>query len=270
MDLLALLRDGELSLEGRLTTASNTTLLAWAEAGDRAGERRVRCVYKPIAGEAPLWDFPDGSLAGREVAAYEVSEAAGWHLVPPTVFRSDGPHGPGMAQAWVEQAATTVTRVDVVALDAVPSGWHPVLRAEDGDGLPVVLVHSDDDELRRLALFDVVVNNADRKGGHVLDGDATLEPSMARIVGVDHGVSFHVEPKLRTVLWGWADQPLTEVERTELTALAGRLDGDLGERLTSFVRPEEVAATRQRVADLLERGALPMPTGRMPVPWPLF
>ncbi|WP_026876193.1 SCO1664 family protein [Jiangella gansuensis] len=267
MDLLSLLRDGELTVEGRLVVASNLTLVGQVS----HGEQTVRCVYKPIRGEQPLWDFPDGTLAAREVAAYELSRAAGWHVVPPTVFRPDGPFGPGMCQAWMEQpSAPAPSWVDVVAPGAAGEGWLPILHAVDGDGDPVVLVHADDPGLRRLALFDAVVNNADRKGGHVLAADPAVASGLAAIVGVDHGVCFNVEPKLRTVLWGWAGEPITAGERAELESVRTLLDGPLGATLGGLLDDDEVAATAQRVDVLLARGALPSPEGRMPVPWPVF
>lgn len=260
LELLRLLRDGELTVDGRLLAASNITLL-----GSVAHEgESVRCVYKPISGERPLWDFPDGTLAARETAAYELSEAAGWHVAPPTALRAGGPFGPGMCQLWIEPADTAPARVDVVKPEDVQPGWLPVLEAVDDDGVAVVLAHADHPALRRLALFDVVVNNADRKGGHVLAGVS------GDVLGVDHGVCFHVEPKLRTVLWGWAGTELTPAERAELTRLRARLDGSLGETLRELLAPDEVAATGSRVEDLLRAGRMPSPTGRMPVPWPVF
>ena len=164
---LQLLRHGEITVEGRLVDASNATLLCEI-ALDGAEER---CVYKPIAGERPLWDFPDGTLAGREVATYLVAEASGWSIVPPTVLR-DGPFGPGMCQLWVD-ADPSVELIDVVAPSKLPDGWLHVLDALGSGGQPVVLGHADDVRLRRMAVLDAVVNNADRKGGHVLPGCAT-------------------------------------------------------------------------------------------------
>ncbi|PSK93817.1 putative repeat protein (TIGR03843 family) [Haloactinopolyspora alba] len=265
MDVLSLLRDGELSVEGRLVVASNLTLLGRVT----HGEHSARCVYKPVDGERPLWDFPDGSLAAREVAAYELSEAAGWHVVPPTVLREDGPFGPGMCQLWIDQPEDERRWVDVVSPDAVARGWLPVLEAVDGDGEPVVLVHADDPALRRMAVFDAVVNNADRKGGHVLAGLPGADRT-APVVGVDHGVCFHVEPKLRTVLWGWAGTELTPADVAELTALRSALDGDLDHTVRALLSTDEVTATAERVDRLLGDGRLPDPTGRMPVPWPVF
>lgn len=255
------LADDELTVTGRLTVASNLTLVGQVAVDGEAAQ----VVYKPISGESPLWDFPDGTLAGREVAAYELSEAAGWGVVPPTVMRADGPFGPGMCQLWVDQESAGRGWVDVVPVGAVPAGWLPILEAVDGNGASVVLVHDDDPALRRLAIFDAVINNADRKGGHVLSSSYG-----SRVVGVDHGVSFHVEPKLRTVLWGWANEALTDEERMGLSALRGQLDDEFGRRLGELLTDEEVAATSARVDELLSRGALPAPSGRMPVPWPVF
>jgi uncharacterized repeat protein (TIGR03843 family) len=240
------LRDGELAVEGRLVAATNTTLLCTiTQPGTDAGpsSEPMWCVYKPIAGERPLWDFPDGTLGRREVAAFLVSEAAGWHVVPPTVLR-DGPFGPGMCQLWVDQDGTAL--VDVARPDEIPAGWVRVLDAVDGSGEPVVLAHADDLRLRRMALFDVIVNNADRKGGHVLvDGSGA-------VLGVDHGVCFHSEPKLRTVLWGWVGRRLTADERRVVRTLLDALDGELGARL-------------------LRAGRFPRPeSGRTPIPWPPF
>jgi uncharacterized repeat protein (TIGR03843 family) len=258
----ALLRDGELIVEGRLVAASNATLLCRLGDAGVNGSDHVRCVYKPVAGERPLWDFPDGTLAPREVAAYLVSEAAGWHVVPPTVLR-DGPFGPGVCQLWIEQDGTGL--VDIVAPTAVPEGWLRVLDAEDTAGELVTLVHADDPRLRRMALFDLVVNNADRKGGHV------LVTADGAVLGVDHGVCFHADPKLRTVLWGWSGRPLSDDERQTLNRLAADLGGDLGDRLAKLLEAAEVAATVARIDDLLGQGRFPGPEmSRMPIPWPPF
>ncbi|MER2138394.1 MAG: SCO1664 family protein, partial [Arthrobacter sp.] len=182
----------ELTLTGRITTASNATFLG--SIGDAA------VVYKPIAGEKPLWDFPDGCLAHREVAAYLVSETLGWNIVPRTWLR-DGPAGEGMVQLWQETDPEQAA-VDLVPLEDVPSsGWKLVLEGEDPAGRIVALIHEDSAALRRMAVFDVVVNNADRKGDHVLS-----MPGGHRF-GVDHGLTFHAEHKLRTVLWGWIGEP---------------------------------------------------------------
>ncbi|MFT4009996.1 MAG: SCO1664 family protein [Nocardioidaceae bacterium] len=248
---------GELAIRGRVLPASNATFVAEAVLGDDA----VRCVYKPVRGERPLWDFPDGTLAGRERGAYLVSEALGWQLVPLTVLR-DGPAGLGMVQEWQEPDEQQHP-VDLVPSGQVPPGLLAVLDAEDQHDRPVTLVHEDTPALRRLAVFDVVINNADRKGGHVL-----AMPGGHRF-GVDHGLAFHEEIKLRTVLWGWAGEPLTEQEST---AVAGLLDDEeLRTELGRLITRREVEAFRRRCVELLDRGALPVPGERWPViPWPAF
>jgi uncharacterized repeat protein (TIGR03843 family) len=248
--------DGDLELVGRITTASNATFLG------RIDDTEV--VYKPVRGESPLWDFPDGTLAGREVAAFLVSEALGWNVVPPTLLR-DGPLGPGMVQLW-QNADPEQDAVDLVDADDVPeSGWRPVFEGRDEEGRAVVLLHEDSAALRRMAVFDVVVNNADRKGGHVL-----AMPDGHRH-GVDHGLAFHQDHKLRTVLWGWLDEPLDSAELEGLARLRLALAGDLGEALAAHILPAEIEALERR-CDRLEREArFPGPEGDMPaVPWPLF
>ena len=248
--------DGDLEVVGRITVASNATFLA------RLGD--VQVVYKPTAGEKPLWDFPDGTLAHREVAAHLVSEATGWGVVPRTWLR-DGPLGPGMVQLWQEPDRAQ-NPVDVVPSDAVPgAGWRTVLEGGDEEGRPVTLLHEDSPALRRMAVLDVLLNNADRKGGHVLpmpDG---------RRLGVDHGVTFHVEPRLRTVLWGWLGEELTADEVAGVTAVRAGLDVDLGARLAPLLAHEETAALVARCDRLLDEARFPGPEGDMPaVPWPLF
>jgi uncharacterized repeat protein (TIGR03843 family) len=253
------LTDGEIELEGRLRDASNTTLRAFVTLENVS----VRCVYKPMSGERPLWDFPDGTLAGREVAAYEVSEATGWDLVPPTVMR-DGPLGLGACQLWVDEVTDeTATRVGFVRADALPQGWHTIAGTQDDDGEAYLLAHADDPVLARMALFDVVVNNADRKGGHVLSGqDGALR-------GIDHGVCFHVDDKLRTVLWGWIGQPVPDADMAALAELRQALDGALGLRLCDLLAADEIQATTTRVDRLLAAGVFPAPRpGRPAVPWP--
>ncbi len=254
--VLELLATGRLSVQGRVVTASNATLVGRVESGTSA----LPCVYKPVAGERPLWDFPDGTLAGREVAAYHISRLGGFDLVPPTVLR-DGPAGPGMCQQWVEPVADEPP-VDVVPAGSLEPGWLEVVRGEDPSGGEVVLAHRDEPALRAMALLDAVLNNADRKGGHVLRGEG------GRVVGVDHGLCFHVEPKLRTVLWGWAGDRLTDAERTCL----GRLDAGLGELdLERWLTAAEVDATAERVERLLAADRLPRPGGAWPwLPWPAF
>ena len=229
----ALLRDGELDMEGRLLDASNVTLIGVIRTEGLAST----CVYKPVAGERPLWDFPDGTLAGREISAHLVSEATGWSIVPPTVLR-DGPYGRGMVQLWMD-ADPTVELTEFVRRD-VP-------------------------ELRRMAVFDAVVNNADRKGGHIIpmpDG---------HVYGVDHGICFSVDPKLRTLLWRWAGRPLLLEHLAVLERLAEELRGDLGEQLHEHLTRREVRRTQQRVEALLRTQLHPQPSGDWPaLPWPPF
>lgn len=257
----ALLLTGELHVLGRIMPASNHTFLA--ALGDTDGPR---CVYKPVSGERPLWDFPDGTLAEREYAARVVSEHLGWSVVPPTVLR-DGPAGLGMVQLWQEPVEPEGGRdpVDVVPDGPLPPGYLHVLDATGGDDEPVMLVHEDTAALRRIAVFDVVTNNTDRKGGHVLTA-----PGGHRW-GVDHGVCFHVEDKLRTVLWGWGGLPLEDDEREALEDVLVGLVGELRERLEELLRVDEVDAVAERCERLLRRGVLPSPRGGWPsIPWPPF
>ncbi|QWZ09755.1 SCO1664 family protein [Nocardioides panacis] len=258
-----LLNRGEIELQGRIMPASNATFFGTVTLDGVS----IDCVYKPVAGERPLWDFPDGTLARREVAAYVVSEALGWDVVPPTVLRGDAPAGLGMVQAWREPDAGQ-DPVDLVPTGSAPEGYLHVLDAYDGDDRPVSLVHEDSVALRRMAVFDIVVNNADRKGGHVL-----AMPDGHRF-GVDHGVAFNVEDKLRTVLWGWARQPLDPEDAAGVRSLLDRLatpTSELAVLLGDLLDADEVLTTRLRCEALLRRNAMPMPSGGGPsIPWPAF
>ncbi|MDH2415688.1 SCO1664 family protein [Nocardioides sp. CER19] len=252
--------EGDLVLRGRVLPASNLTFVGALRS--TSGED-LEVVYKPIRGERPLWDFPEGNLAHREVAAYLVSEALGWDVVPETWLR-EGPHGTGMVQRWchVDETQAAVT---IVPEGEVPAGWCHVFDGYGADDEPVSLIHEDTAALRRIAVFDVVVNNADRKGGHV------LEMPDGHRYGIDHGICFHSEPKLRTVLWGWAGQPLTAQERDGVRGLRTRLDGDLGRALEPYLSVWDVEALADRCDALLARGVLPQPgTGWPSVPWPPF
>jgi uncharacterized repeat protein (TIGR03843 family) len=252
-----LLAHGELTVRGRIREASNAALFCTvAYDGQEAS-----CIYKPVAGERPLWDFPHGTLAAREVAAYEVSEATGWGLVPPTVLR-DGPYGEGMCQLWIEATAEAELLALVDAEEPEP-GWKAIGLAEVGEGRTALLVHADDERLRRLAVLDAVINNADRKGGHL------LPTADGRLYGIDHGVTFNVDDKLRTLLWGWAGEPLTAETVEVLKGLRAALDAELGERLTRLITDTEIDATRARVDALLGSGVHPEPSGEWPaIPWP--
>ena len=232
-EVLGLLTRGEMTVLGRLADASNATLYCQISAGPTT----AACVYKPVAGERPLWDFPDGTLAGRELAAYALSRQAGWNVVPPTVYR-DGPYGPGMCQLWIDADNS----VDLVALAR----------------------RSDHQALRQMAVFDAVINNADRKIGHLLpvpDG---------RLYGCDHGVCFGVEYKLRTVLWQWRGKPLPKRSIDALSGLQNSLaGGKLAAELDCWLTPAELTATRQRVDLLLEHKVHPLPPADWPaIPWP--
>jgi uncharacterized repeat protein (TIGR03843 family) len=232
-EALELLERGTLEVEGRLVDASNATLYCTI----KGGGAEAACVYKPVAGERPLWDFPTGTLAGREVAAYSVSKAAGWDIVPPTVMR-DGPFGPGMVQLWIDLDP----EVDLIAL----------ARRSDHTGL------------REMAVFDAVVNNADRKIGHL------LPVADGHLYGCDHGVCFAEDYKLRTVLWQWRGKTLPRRSVETLRRLADDLaSGWLAGELSKHLTRGEVTATRVRVDKLLKHRVHPYPSEDWPaVPWP--
>ena len=260
---LEVLNLGDIEVQGRIMPASNATFFATASLDGTT----IGCVYKPVAGERPLWDFPDGTLAQREVAAYLVSEELGWNVVPPTVLRADAPAGVGMVQAWREPDAEQ-DPVDLVPLGELPPGYLHVIDAYDGSDRPISLVHEDSDPLRRMAVFDVVVNNADRKGGHV------LAMTDGHRYGVDHGVAFHVDDKLRTVLWGWAQERVASEDADGVRALVAVLsdeDSELTAVLSRLLTKRELNATIVRSQRLLRRGVMPVPSGGRPsIPWPPF
>lgn len=259
-DAMELLARGELTVRGRIREASNAVLYCTVSYEGR----EAACVYKPVIGERPLWDFPDGTLAQREAAAYEVSEATGWGLVPPTVLR-DGPHGEGMCQLWIEGPQEEGPELLALVEGDEPSeGWKAIGFADVGEGRTALLVHADDERLRRLAVLDAVINNADRKGGHLLtDG--------GRLYGIDHGVTFNAEDKLRTLLWGWAGEALSAEAVGVLESLRDGLGGEgpLALRLGKLITGAEVDALRARVDALLASGKHPVPSGEWPaIPWP--
>ena len=227
------LTHGEMQVTGRLVDASNATLYAMSTRGDQS----IVCIYKPVAGERPLWDFPEGCLAHREYAAFVLSDFLGFDLVPLTILR-DGPYGPGMVQQWIDIDES-------IDLSQFFSTDHPKLRA--------------------MALFDAIINNTDRKIGHLLPLD------QERVLGCDHGVTFHAEDKLRTVLWQWAGDPFTAEEIALLEAARSQINGKLGELLSPLLTELEILQIERRVSDLLNSGTFPLPSPDWPaVPWPAF
>ncbi len=219
--------NGELEIIGRLVDASNASLLC-----KLPGE--VKVIYKPIAGERPLWDFPDGNLASREVAAYYISEVGNFKVVPKTVLR-EGPFGIGAIQEWVE----TSEEADVIEI-----------------------AQSQDSQIRKLALFDTVINNADRKFGHIL-----ITPDQ-NIFGCDHGVSLHEENKLRTVIWQFAEKNLSEQEIAQLEELLVAMDRKV---LVNYLTESEIEAIFTRIRSLIEMGRFSSPNPNWPaVPWPPY
>lgn len=238
---------GRLRLLGRLADASNGTFLA-------IDDDAVAWVYKPVAGEVPLWDFPRHTLSRREVAAYAISEELGLGIVPLTLWH-DGPAGEGSLQRWIEASRSDL--VDLLRPEDVTQDWLPVVAGTDQDGLPVVLCHRDDERLRAMALFDAVINNSDRKAAHIISEGESLR-------GVDHGVSLHVEPKLRTVLWGFAGSPFTVGELGLLDEVAGWT-----RPLADGLVEEEWKALSERARALRSAGSFPRPGGGWPsIPWP--
>jgi uncharacterized repeat protein (TIGR03843 family) len=224
----AVIKNANLKVIGRLIDASNATLQATLENTDPV----MKVIYKPVLGEKPLWDFADGNLANREYAAFLLSQLAGFDLVPITVLR-EGPFGYGMVQEWIE--------IDDI-LDIV----------EFGQG--------NDPQLRKLALFDAIINNTDRKFGHLLV-DVT-----GKLKGCDHGVCFHQENKLRTVLWQFSGEQFN-LEEIELLNKVKKLD--LYSSFADLLTTAEISALDQRVSDLLATGKFPFPSDQWPaIPWP--
>jgi uncharacterized repeat protein (TIGR03843 family) len=232
-EMLTLLREGDLKLEGLLPHGSNYTFLARVS----RGEQVTFAVYKPTRGEQPLWDFPEDTLAYREVAAFIVSEALGWNFVPPTVYREAGPHGPGSLQFFVH---------------AEPD-FHYFSITDD-----------DRPAMRRVALFDLLINNADRKGGHV------LKDQSGKIWLIDHGIGFHAQNKLRTVIWEFAGEAIPRELLTEVEDFRDRLecDEDLKAALNGLLDPLEVAALRRRADRVLTARKYPQPGSGRSYPWP--
>lgn len=228
------LQDGEIQVTGQFMWGSNYTFLCNVITEDTT----VQGVYKPVRGERPLWDFPSETLSGREVAAFLISEAGGWHMVPPTIFRREGPVGAGSLQLYIEH---------------------------DPEYHYFKFTPQEKARTRAVALFDVVLNNTDRKAGHV------LVDAEDKIWLIDHGVCFHVQPKLRTVIWDFAAQPLTPAEITQLSELRQSLTADepLLDEISQYLTHREIQATIDRISETLTAGTFPLPsTDRPPTPWP--
>jgi len=257
VELLDRLTAGQLSPVGRISGSSNGALLCSVDDGGAP----LLVIHKPEVSERPLWDYPDGTLAARERAAYVISAAGGFGVVPPTVLR-EGPLGRGSVQVWVGPLHDAPEPlVDVTPVEAVPDGWVVVLEGRTPEGEPVVVSHSPDPALRTVAVLDAVLNNSDRKGSHVIRDGAIVR-------GCDHGVSLGVEPKLRTVLWGWAGEDLAAADLARLEVLGDAL-ASLEHDLRSLLTRAEVRAVRSRVDVLLDSGRHPLPTPGWPaIPWP--
>jgi hypothetical protein len=229
------LTGGDLEVVGRMRFSSNATFLVEA----RAGEVMIPAVYKPRRGERPLWDFPDGTLCNREAAAYELSRGLGWGIVPVTVLRPDGPLGAGAVQRFVDH---------------------------DPDEHYFTLLEAHEDRFRQFAVFDVLANNTDRKGGHCLH-DRVNDV----IVGIDHGLTFHPHWKLRTVIWDFAGEAVPPGLADDVCRVVAELDdGPAGRALSALLAPDELAALGMRAAELVSEGRFPEPEpGYHAVPWPL-
>lgn len=228
-----LLEDGEISVAGRLVDASNATLFVTVS----DGTNEARAIYKPIAGERPLWDFPDGNLASRERAAYLVSEALGVKCIPLTILR-DGPFGAGAVQEWID----IDEQVDLE-----------------------LYFRKDEPQLRLVALLDAIINNTDRKIGHL------LPRADGKLFVCDHGVTFHEDNKLRTVLWQWAGQNLTQEEFERLSRFSLYLESDDAVEIQDLITPREYLALQDRTRFLIEKRTFPEPNPDWPhIPWPPF
>lgn len=235
---------------GQMVNASNSTLVVESDG--------ARFIYKPRSGERPLWDFPDNTLHLRERAAFVVSELLGWDVVPATVI-AEGPYGIGSFQEWIDAEPATV---DIFTPGAVPEGWLTIITGIDEEGNQVTLAHEDSPRLQQIAIFDAVVNNADRKAGHL------LTKTSGNTFGIDHGVTFNAEDKLRTVLWGWIGEPIPENLLTDLKALREKIPGS---EIEDLLDKSETLALLQRIDYLITEQVLPSPSPNWPaVPWPVF
>lgn len=238
---------------GQIEGASNAVLLVEIDG--------QRFSYKPQSGETPLWDFPDGTLGRREVAVARIDSILGWGLIPATIWANSGPFGPGAVQRWVEHDPTDGP-IELFPSAGVPSDWVPVVAGTDADGGQLVLAHQKSLDLMRLVVLDALVNNADRKGGHV------LRCTDGRIAAIDHGVCLHEETKLRTVLWGFASSTISD------EILADLADADLATdnpHAWPGLSDQERKALASRRDSLLSDAIFPMPSGEWPaLPWPLM
>ncbi len=235
---------------GQLSNASNATLLVELD-----GQKYI---YKPQSGERQLWDFPTGTLYQRERAAFVISELLGWGLIPETVI-AEGAYGIGSFQKWVE-AETQL--VDIFAPDEVPDDWLQITSGVTEDGSQVVLAHANSADLLKLAVFDAITNNADRKAGHILTN------SDQQVWAIDHGVTFNVEPKLRTVLWGWLGQAIPDALIEDLKNLEGNLATS---EISQLISEDEFLELKYRISELIETKTFPSPNPNWPaVPWPIF
>jgi uncharacterized repeat protein (TIGR03843 family) len=234
VELLTALQQGEITLQGQFLHGSNYTFL-----GDLSyGERPLRVVYKPARGEQPLWDFPTGSLSKREVAAFVLSEALGWALVPPTIYRRKGPMGPGSLQLFIEH---------------------------DDDYHYFNFNEADHQRLRPTMLFDFLINNADRKGSHI------IIDQEQHIWLIDHGVCFHIEDKLRTVIWDFASEPIPQSLLDDVNRLLPELHKDqfFYQELSVYLSGEEIRAIEKRAKKIVTSGFFPRPPDeRRAYPWP--
>ena len=239
-----------LKVIGQMVNASNSTLVV--------EDQGNRYIYKPESGERPLWDFPTGTLHKRERAAFVMSEILGWNVVPETKL-SEGPYGIGSLQNWLE---AEVTVVDIFPPDQVPEHWLTVITGLDENGDEVTLAHADEPRLQQIAVFDALINNADRKAGHILtDQDGNL-------FGIDHGLTFHDEDKLRTVLWGWISQPIPDQLLADIAAAEDEISKS---ELSQLLSSDELVALHDRLAKLIATKKMPVPSPHWPaVPWPVF
>jgi uncharacterized repeat protein (TIGR03843 family) len=231
---LAILSQGEISLVGEFLWGSNYTFLV----DIHHDEHQTRAIYKPARGEQPLWDFDSGTLAAREVAAYLTSRELGWGMVPPTILRQDGPAGFGSLQLFID----------------VDPERHYFSFSED-----------EKPHLIPVALFDLLINNADRKGGHV------LLDAQQKVWLIDHGVSFHEEYKLRTVIWDFVGEAIPEPLLADLEDFRSRLadDASLKASFAELLTEAEIAAMLQRADEMLTDPYFPAPGPGRPYPWPL-